>query len=46
MAESAEELIQKLSEVIALRKPAINKFEALSKAEIGRKIQLCYNELN
>ncbi len=46
MAESVAELIQKLSEVIALRKPAINKFEALSKAEIGRKIQLCYNELN
>ena len=44
MAES-EELIQKLSEVITLRK-LNNKFEALSKAEIGRKIQLCYNELN
>ena len=46
MAESVEELTQKLAEVIALRKPAINKFEALSKDEIGRKIQLCYNELN
>ena len=46
MAESVAELTQKLSEVIALRKPAINKFEALRKAEIGRKIQLCYNELN
>ena len=46
MAESVEELTQKLSEVIQLRKPAINKFEALSETEIGRKIQLCYNELN
>jgi hypothetical protein len=46
MAESVEELTQKLSEVITLSKPGVNKFEALSKAEIGRKIQLCYNELN
>ena len=46
MAESVEELTKKLSEVIALSKPDVNKFEALSKAEIGRKIQLCYNKLN
>jgi glycosyltransferase involved in cell wall biosynthesis len=46
MAESVEELTKKLSEVIALSKPDVNKFEALSKAEIGHKIQLCYNKLN
>ena len=44
MAESVEELTQKLAEVSALSKPDINKLEALSKDEIGRKIQMCYEK--
>ena len=46
MAESVEELTQKLKEVTTLGKPDINKLEALSKDEIGRKIQMCYEKGN
>ena len=46
MAENVEELTQKLAEVSALSKPDVNKLEALSKDEIGRKIQMCYEKEN